>query len=186
MRSASKKPGPAQIILLVVTAWRTTVAVGRIEEARQRAQQERDELLVRDRERAERADRAKDEFIAALSHELRTPINAIAGWAQMLRKEDIPDSSRSKALDAVSRNAEVLTRLIDDLLDTSRITTGHLELATAAVDVNAVVHAAVESVLPMAEAKRVRVTATAEQATSIVLGDAHASSRCCGICYRTQ
>lgn len=161
------------IVLFAVSAWRTSVALGHSEDSRLQAQRERDEVLVRERHRAERSDRAKDEFIAALSHELRTPINAIAGWTQILRKDGAGESARLKALEAVSRNTVVLTRLIDDLLDTSRITTGHLALATAPVDVNAVVHAAVESVMPVAESRRVRIAVLPESTTPVVRGDAH-------------
>ena len=84
------------------------------------------------RQKAEQADRAKDEFIAALSHELRTPLNAILGWIYMLRNAAVPDEAKGKAAEAVVRNAGLLARLIEDLLDTSRITTGRLELAMGA------------------------------------------------------
>jgi signal transduction histidine kinase len=124
------------------------------------------------RELAERADRAKDEFIASLSHELRTPLNAIMGWTHMLRDGSVSEPNRVKAFNAVSRNADVLARLIKDLLDTSRIATGHLELSKAPVDVNAIVQAAVESVTPAAETKRVTVTVSPAPHVPIVIGDA--------------
>jgi signal transduction histidine kinase len=165
----------AMIVLLSITTWRATAAHDRMDAARRAAQQERDDLLVRERaarERAERADQTKDQFIAALSHELRTPLNAIVGWTQMLRRGAVSGTSRAKAEDAVSRNANALTRLIEDLLDTSRIATGHLQLAKGPVDINASVHAAVESVLPAANTKGISVIVTPALASPVVVGDA--------------
>ena len=165
----------AMIVLLSITTWRTAVALGYSEDARLTAQRERDDLLVSERaarERAEHADRAKDEFIASLSHELRTPLNAIMGWTHMLRDGSVSEPNRTKAFNVVSRNADVLARLIKDLLDTSRIATGRLELSKAPVDVNAIVQAAVESVTPAANTKRVTVTVSAAPQAPIVMGDA--------------
>ena len=164
----------AVIVLLSVTIWRTAVALSRSEQARQSMELARDELLIRERqarERAERADRAKDEFIAALSHELRTPLNAVVGWMQMLQQGMLADATRTKATEAVSRNARLLARLIEDLLDTSRITMGHLTVAREPVDVNAVVQAAVESMLPAAAARRVAITLRLAPEAPIVTGD---------------
>ena len=163
------------IVLLSLTIWRTAVALARSEAARQSMERARNDLLVREREareRAERADRAKDEFIAALSHELRTPLNAVVGWMHMLQQGVVAESGRAKATDAVARNARVLARLIEDLLDTSRITMGHLTLSQDPVDVSAVVQAAVESMLPAADAKGVRVDLTPGPAAPAVVGDA--------------
>ena len=126
----------------------------------QAAEQARNDLLTLERaarQKAEQADRAKDEFIAALSHELRTPLNAILGWMYMVRNEAIPDTAKGKAAEAVVRNAGLLARLIEDLLDTSRITTGRLELAMGPVDLRQVVQAAIESVLPASEQRGVGV-----------------------------
>jgi signal transduction histidine kinase len=165
----------AMIVLLSFTTWRTAVALGHSEDARRTAQRERDDLLVSERaarELAERADRAKDEFIASLSHELRTPLNAIMGWTHMLRDGSVSEPNRVKAFNAVSRNADVLARLIRDLLDTSRIATGHLELSKAPVDLNAIVQAAVESVTPTAETKRVAMTVSPAPHALTVIGDA--------------
>jgi signal transduction histidine kinase len=165
----------AMIVLLSITTWRTAVALSYSEDARRTAQRERDDLLVSERaarERAERADRAKDEFIASLSHELRTPLNAIMGWTHMLRDGSVAEPNRGKAFDAVSRNADVLARLIRDLLDTSRIATGRLELSKAPADINAIVQAAVESVTPAADTKRLTLTVSPAPHGVIVLGDA--------------
>ena len=165
----------AVIVVLSVLIWRTAIALARSERARHEAEQDRDDLLVRERaarEQAERAGAAKDEFIATLSHELRTPLNAIVGWMQMLQQGTVAESTRAKAMDAMSRNASALTRLIEDLVDTSRIATGHLQLSETAVDLNAIVQAAVESVTPIAEAKRVRLNVALSPPAALVMGDA--------------
>jgi signal transduction histidine kinase len=166
----------AVIVLLSIAIWRAAVALERSNRARQRAQQHRDELLVREqaaRERAERADRAKDEFIAALSHELRTPLNAILGWMQIVQQGAVSDATRAKAAEAVSRNATAMARLIEDLLETSRIATGHLELSRAPVDLSAVTQVAVESVMPAAQARGISVKTIVHGPIPLVIGDAH-------------
>ena len=140
-----------------------------------RAQQDRDDLLMLERsarQKAERADRAKDDFIAMLSHELRTPLNAVLGWTHMLQQGSVPDPIRAKATDAVARNAAALGRLIEDLLDTSRMTTGHVELTRELVDMKLVVQAAVESVMPTAAARRIDLALSAPPAAPGVSGDA--------------
>jgi len=163
------------IVLLSLTIWRTAVALSRSEQARQSMEAARDELLVREREareRAERADRAKDEFIAALSHELRTPLNAVVGWMQMLQQGILAEATRTKATEAMARNARMLARLIEDLLDTSRITMGHLTIARARVNVDAVVREAIESVLPAAHAKGVAIALQPAAREAAIVGDA--------------
>ena len=165
----------AVIVLLSLTIWRTALALRRTNEELQRAQQALSDLLELERtarQKAEQADRAKDEFIAALSHELRTPLNAILGWMYMLRNETVPDAAKGKAAEAVVRNAGLLARLIEDLLDTSRITTGRLELAMAPLDLKTVVQAAIESVLPASEQRGVFVTLESDPAVPSLSGDA--------------
>ena len=87
---------------------------------------------------SEEASRLKDEFLAVLSHELRTPLNTVLGYARMLRREDkrMTPAQREHALDALERNADALSRLVGDILDTSRIVTGKLRLALAATPVD--------------------------------------------------
>ncbi len=164
----------AMIVLLSLTIWRTAVALGRTGKDLERAEQARNDLLALERSarlKAEQADRAKDEFIAALSHELRTPLNAILGWMYMVRNEAVPDAAKGKAAEAVVRNAGLLARLIEDLLDTSRISTGRLELAIGPVDVRDVVHAAIESVLPASQQRGVAVALQADTPLPEVSGD---------------
>jgi PAS domain S-box-containing protein len=106
---------------------------------------------------SEEASRLKDEFLAVLSHELRTPLNTVLGYARMLRRDEarMTGEMRERALDALERNAEALTRLVNDVLDTSRIVTGKLSLGLREVAAGEVVDQAVETVRPTAEAKRV-------------------------------
>jgi signal transduction histidine kinase len=110
-------------------------------------------IFARERE----ANRLKDEFLATLSHELRTPLNAIVGWTQLLRMEKLPDEA-SRGLDVIDRNVRAQTKLIEDLLDVSRITTGKMRLNRREVALAPVVAAAIEAMRPAAEAKRIELT----------------------------
>ena len=92
------------------------------------------------------ANRAKDVFLATLSHELRTPLTPVVGWIKLLRSGNLDEKSVSQALDAIERNAWLQSRLIDDLLDTSRIATGKLHFEPKPTDLNVVVKAAVDTV----------------------------------------
>jgi signal transduction histidine kinase len=118
---------------------------------------------------AQRADRLKDEFVATLSHELRTPLNVIAGRTRMLATAADFEQARG-FIDAIERNCQTLTRLVDDLLDVSRMTIGQVRLDLQAVDVAAVVAAATQSVQSLADSKQLAVTTTVE-AGAFVMGD---------------
>ena len=120
-------------------------------EVQQRRQMEveREALLERERE----ASRLKDEFLAAVSHELRTPLNAIMGWTQILQSPDRSEETIGRAIASLSRNAQAQNRVIEDLLDISRIITGKLRLAIGPVDLRAVVDAAVDVVEPVATSR---------------------------------
>src|SRR5688572_6442118 len=122
------------------------------------AASEREQRLVAEtkREEAQAANRAKDEFLAMLSHELRTPINAVFGWSRMLQSGQVPEGGRARALDAIVRNANAQVQLIDDLLDVSRVISGKMRLDVRPVDVRVVVEAAVDAVRPAADAKAIR------------------------------
>ena len=109
------------------------------------------------RRAADEASRAKDHFLAMLSHELRTPLNAVLGYVDMLRHNVVPENQRSKTIEIVARNAELLTRLVNDVLDTSRIVTGKLRLELHDCDLSALVAEVVESVRETAAAKRVEL-----------------------------
>jgi signal transduction histidine kinase/CheY-like chemotaxis protein len=127
---------------------------------RGRAEQERNELLEKERaarSSAEHAARLKDDFLATLSHELRTPLHAVIGWAQILKKDLLePDKARAAA-EVIERNARLQAQLITDLLDISRIVSGNMRLDLQSVDLPPVVEAAIDSIMPTAEAKGVRI-----------------------------
>jgi signal transduction histidine kinase/ActR/RegA family two-component response regulator len=120
---------------------------------RKRAEQERAHLLVRERE----ANRLKDEFLATLSHELRTPLNAILGWTRLLRANAVPPPGVDRALEKVERNAQIQSRLVEDLLEVSRIASGKLHLVINEVDLVSIVNRAVDSIRPAAEARGVSI-----------------------------
>jgi PAS domain S-box-containing protein len=109
------------------------------------------------RAEAEAANRIKDEFLAVVSHELRTPLTAILGWANLLITDALEDKEQKAAIEAVIRNARAQVKLIDDLLDVSRIITGKFRLDLKQADPALIIEAAVEALMPAAEAKGVRV-----------------------------
>jgi len=126
--------------------------------AMQRAERERRLLLVREqnaKEEAQAANRAKDEFLATLSHELRTPLNAILGWARLLARETMDPAAVVRAVSTIERNALLQVKLIDDLLDVSRIISGKLTIEPTAIDLGMIAAAAVDSARPSAEARGV-------------------------------
>ncbi|HEU4539170.1 MAG TPA: ATP-binding protein, partial [Polyangiaceae bacterium] len=126
----------------------------------------------RERRRAEEAARAKEEFLAVVSHELRTPLNAMLGWASMLREGELGEAERARALEIVERNARAQAKLIEDLLDVSRIVSGKLRLEPGPLDLAAVVASAVDAVRPAAEAKGVRLELASGPAEAPCDGDA--------------
>ena len=142
------------------------------------AELERERLLASEREAradAEHSSRLKDEFLATLSHELRTPLNAIYGWAQLLQRPQVSDEEISEGLEVIARNARVQTQLVDDLLDMSRIISGKLRLDVRPIDLEEVIDAAMQSVLPAARAKDIHIHKRIDPATSAtgaVTGDA--------------
>jgi two-component system CheB/CheR fusion protein len=138
-----------------------------------RAQRERESLLVQ-QERAARqaqmASRLKDEFIATVSHELRGPLNAMAGWVHVLEASNLDDTMKARGLAALDRSVKAQTRLIEDLLDMSRIMAGKLRLAHRFVQLADIVRAAVDTATPAAEAKSITVSLHMSD-PAIVLGD---------------
>jgi signal transduction histidine kinase/CheY-like chemotaxis protein len=120
---------------------------------------------------AETASRARDEFLATVSHELRTPLTSIIGWIQLLRLER-DESSLSEGLDTIDRNARAQSRLIEDILDFSRINAGKLHLDVRSLDLTDVIDAAIEVVRPAADAKGVRIERVLDSEGGHVSGDA--------------
>jgi PAS domain S-box-containing protein len=109
------------------------------------------------RTQAEEATRLKDEFLANLSHELRTPMNAIIGWTHLLKSGRLDDAQRQRAMESIDRGARSQAKLIEDLLDVSRIVSGKLSLTMTPVDLRAVLSAALDSPRPAAQAKNIRL-----------------------------
>jgi len=121
---------------------------------------------------AERANRLKDEFLAIVSHELRTPLNSILGWADMLRRGRLDEGRRGRAFESIYESARRQAKLIDDLLDVSRVMSGTLRLERTAVDLKDVVDDALAVVQPAADAKDIRIASQADAWLGFVDGDA--------------
>jgi signal transduction histidine kinase len=117
------------------------------------------------------ANRAKDVFLATLSHELRTPLTPVVGWIKLLRSGTLDEKSVSQALDAIERNAWLQSRLIDDLLDTSRIATGKLHFEPKPTDLNAAVKAAVDTVRTSAAARNIELSLSLWPSSLVVFGE---------------
>lgn len=144
-----------------------------VTDARAKAE-ERQALLESERlarAEAERASRMKDEFLANLSHELRTPLNAILGWAQLLSRDNDDKATLEEGLAVIERNARVQTQLIEDLLDMSRIISGTIRLDVQAVDAASIIDAALETVMPAAQAKGIRLQKVLDPHAGPIAGD---------------
>ena len=124
------------------------------------------------REQLEAAGRAKDQFLATLSHELRAPLHAILGWARLLRSGSLDTERAAHALGVIERNTQQQTQLIDEMLEVSRIITGQLRLDVHPMDVVAVARVALDAVRPAAEAKGLAINLLCARDAAIVFGDA--------------
>ena len=158
------QPGEPQRILL------------EIEDITERKQfeTERSQLLNQEqvaRQEAEAANRAKDEFLSNLSHELRNPLNTMLEWSQLLRQPQLDEAAVARALAIIERSAKAQAQLIEDMLDLSRITSGKLHLNTKLLDLVPIVELAVESVQLAAEAKTIQIVSQLNAAT--VVGDSN-------------
>jgi signal transduction histidine kinase len=136
------------------------------------AQISRQREIAHARDEAERASRARDEFLSVVSHELRTPLNVIQGWMWQLKRQGASPEARTRALDIIERNIAVQARLVDDLLDTSRAAIGKLHLRKRVVDLCQVCRSAVDNMERHAQLKGLSVTCTAPDAPVLVWGDA--------------
>jgi PAS domain S-box-containing protein len=151
--------------------------IGNIHDVHQQrqAEDERERLLVAERQAREEADsasRAKDEFLATVSHELRSPLNAILGWSRLLASGTLSDENASRGLKAIERNARSQAQLVEDLLDVSRIDTGKFRLNSEAVNLVHVIEAAVDSIRPAADLKSVRLQVALDLDAGAIEGDA--------------
>jgi signal transduction histidine kinase len=163
-----------------IAIWGSTCMVaamylfGREVARRERAEAERDALLTSERAargEAERASRMKDDFLATLSHELRTPLAAILGWCTLLRLKRDDTTEVDRAIETIQRNANAQARLVDDLLDVTRMHAGALHLEFTPVRLDAPVRAAIEAIRPAAEARRLTITYRCDAEPPTVSGD---------------
>jgi PAS domain S-box-containing protein len=141
---------------------------------RKSAEAERDRLLKLEqaaRTEAETANRIKDEFLAVLSHELRSPLNPILGWARLLQTREFQPAEIKKAIATIERNAKLQAQLIEDLLDVSRILQGKLNLKMFPVNLVLVIEAGLETVRLAAEAKDIQIKTMLDASSGQVLGD---------------
>ena len=122
--------------------------------------------------RADAANRIKDEFLTTLSHELRTPLNSVLGWARLLASGKLDEAQTGRAVRAIERAGWAQSRLIEDLLDLSRVVAGTLELAIRPTAVRPLVEAAVDSLRPAADAKRIAVSVTVDPSLQPIAADA--------------
>ena len=138
-------------------------------------EEQRDQLLTTEqsaRSDAEVANRTKDEFLSIVSHELRNPLNSMLGWTQLLRNCEFDAAKTERALEMIERNAKSQAKLIEDLLDTSRITTtGKLQLNVRAIALVPVIEVAIDVARPSAETKNIQIEAVLEPETIEVSGD---------------
>ena len=141
---------------------------------RKQAEADREEFLKREqsaRREAEIANRMRDEFLATVSHELRAPLNSILGWGRLLEKGNLDEKTTEKAISTIVRNAESQNRLIEDLLDVSRIISGKLRLEIITIKPINVVESALETVRPAAEAKGIKLEIKEGGEISHISGD---------------
>ena len=142
---------------------------------RRRAEADRDRLFMaaeKARTEAENASRAKDEFLATLSHELRTPLTSIVGWVYLLRSGKLDAAGVERGLETIDRNAMLQAQLVSDILDMSRIMAARFRLNVRPLELAPVVAAAIESLVPAASAKGIRLQPLLDPSAGIVIGDA--------------
>jgi len=123
------------------------------------------------RDLAEAAARAKDEFLAVVSHELRTPLNAMLGWTRLLRSQQPGDATLAHGLEIIERSAAAQNKLVEDLLDVSRVIRGQLRLDIRPLELAPLIKAACEGLRPAAEAKRIKLRVQLEAAGGTITGD---------------
>jgi PAS domain S-box-containing protein len=147
-----------------------------VEDSLRQAERERTELLERERlarTDAETANRLKDEFLATLSHELRSPLNAIVAWSHILLDPDLDPATALRAVQAIDRNARAQAQLVADILDVSQIITGKFHMSLGAVRLAEVIESAADTVGPAARARGIRLDLAIDPATGPVSGDAN-------------
>ncbi len=141
---------------------------------RKLAEARRTELLLREqaaREQAEANSRMKDEFLAIVSHELRSPLNAMLGWARLMRTRVLEDSVRDRAIETIERNALLQVQMIEDLLDISRIIRGTIRLTARPIELRVPIESAIETVLLAAQAKTIQIVTNFAPTVGMVSAD---------------
>ena len=141
---------------------------------RRNLERERETLLANERAarmEAEEANRSKDIFLATLSHEMRTPLNAMLGWAMILRRKQCTQQEVREGADVIERNCRAQARLLEDVLEVSRVVTGNLRLEVKLCDLASVIYAAMEVVQPAANAKQINLTAAIDPAACPLVCD---------------
>jgi PAS domain S-box-containing protein len=121
--------------------------------------------------KAQEASNAKDQFLAVVSHELRTPLNSMLGWARLLREGKLDQSSATRAVETIERNARAQAQLIEDILDISRITVGKLRINIRAVEVVPIIEAALDAARPTSELKGITLETALDPSCGRILGD---------------
>ena len=127
-------------------------------------------LRLRARE-LEDANRVKDEFLATMSHELRTPLTSILGWSRLLQSNQLSDTEKERAIQVIQRNAEAQSKLIEDLLDVSRIITGKLKIEVQPVSFASITEGVINSVRPAVDARQLQLETSIDPAAGPILGD---------------
>lgn len=149
------------------------IAVQRDISERKQIESELAQLLEREqaaRAEAEAANRTKDEFLATVSHELRSPLNSILAWTQLLQNRKLDSATTARALETIARNVKLQNQLIEDLMDISRIIRGELRLDVCPIALVSTIEAAINTVLPLADAKSIRIESVLDFSDQI-LGD---------------
>jgi PAS domain S-box-containing protein len=143
---------------------------------------EREKLLIQEqilRQQAEQANNLKDEFLALVSHELLTPLNAILGWANLVQQTGYELETMRRAFEVVERNANIQNQIISDILDVSRIITGKINLRREPLEITGIIQAAVDTLRPAITAKKLRLETNLESNSKIILGDADRLQQMC-------
>ena len=167
------EPVPAPVLLASVRALLRArvaedalrIALGREQRAREDSEDARAAI--------EAANRTKDEFLARLSHELRSPLGIILTWVTLLRSGEVDEAQTARGLEVIERNTRLQASLIDDLLDLSRVLSGKMHLDRDLVDLSTVIQSLLESIRPSAEAKSIRVRSSIQPGVRPTWGDPH-------------
>jgi PAS domain S-box-containing protein len=174
-RDGSEVPVELALVAVQEGEYHTFSAFLRDITERKRAEGDRDRLFMaaeKARTEAEAASRAKDEFLATLSHELRTPLTSIVGWVYLLRSGRLDPAGVARGLETIDRNAMLQAQLVSDILDMSRIMAARFRLNVRPLELAPVVAAAIDSLVPAASAKGIRLLPILDPSAGVVSGDA--------------